>query len=639
MAIISIIGRRSLSVRLLIFAIYTLLTVGSVTMIYPFLLMIAGSTKAASDTPETRVVPSFLTEEASLWGRHVEGLFNESLGMMQEVHDSNSPAFDRVRTPTSPNRKLVAAWQAFLAQAKLPHYAYTIGYLQTPVSGKALPRALREMKSEMIARYNGDLARFNADFNCDFGDWNGFYVLAEDYTIRRNKLLATPMAKALIEFKARQGEGNRYYFPIEGFYRWQLLKTQYTRYIGTYNREHGTHYACWEQVHLDRRVPAGPGWTDKQRKDWEEFVRTILNLLWIRADAEAAPLYRQYLQAKYGGNIAALNRDYGTRYASFDAVPLIGEPPDEGMVLTDWEGFLQGWKDPDTGRLHILPVEMIRIHSTEFLFRDYLTDRYETIGKLNAEMGTACRDWLDVLPPQRDAHYLDFLGRTGDLRKEFVVRNYLSVFDYVVLHGRGILNTAIYCALAVLASLLVNPLAAYALSRYRPPSTYKVLLVLMLTMAFPPMVAQIPVFLMLRELNLLNTFWALILPGLANGYAIFLLKGFFDSQPKELYESAALDGAGEFRIFWQITMNLSKPILAVIALGAFTSAYSNFMFALLICQDSSMWTLMVWLYELQQNCTQGVIFASLIVAAIPIFIMFALCQNIIMRGIVVPVEK
>jgi multiple sugar transport system permease protein len=191
----------------------------------------------------------------------------------------------------------------------------------------------------------------------------------------------------------------------------------------------------------------------------------------------------------------------------------------------------------------------------------------------------------------------------------------------------------------VLASLLVNPLAAYALSRYRPPSTYKVLLVLMLTMAFPPMVAQIPVFLMLRELNLLNTFWALILPGLANGYSIFLLKGFFDSQPKELYESASLDGAGEFRIFWQITMNLSKPILAVIALGAFTMAYSNFMFALLICQDSSMWTLMVWLYELQQNCSQGVIFASLIVAAVPIFIMFALCQNIIMRGIVVPVEK
>ncbi|MFA6717313.1 MAG: carbohydrate ABC transporter permease, partial [Victivallaceae bacterium] len=228
---------------------------------------------------------------------------------------------------------------------------------------------------------------------------------------------------------------------------------------------------------------------------------------------------------------------------------------------------------------------------------------------------------------------------TGALRWEYVKRNYISVIEYIVLHGRGILNTLIYCSLAVLSALIINPLAAYALSRYKPPSAYKILLFLMLTMAFPPMVTQIPVFLMLREFNLLNTFFALILPGIANGYSIFLLKGFFDSLPQELYESAELDGAGEFRIFWQITMSLSKPILAVIGLNAFTGAYANFMMALLICQDQKMWTLMPWLYQLQQNGSQGVIFASLVIAAIPTFLIFAFCQNIIMRGIVVPVEK
>jgi multiple sugar transport system permease protein len=161
----------------------------------------------------------------------------------------------------------------------------------------------------------------------------------------------------------------------------------------------------------------------------------------------------------------------------------------------------------------------------------------------------------------------------------------------------------------------------------------------MLTMTFPPMVAQIPEFLLLRHLGLLNTFWALILPGLANGYSIFLLKGFFDSLPKELFESAELDGAGEVRIFWQLAMSLSKPILAVTALGAFTGAYSNFLFALLICQDESMWTMMVWLFQMQGFSGQGVIFASLLVAASPTLLVFAFCQNIIMRGIVVPVEK
>ncbi|MDD5597154.1 MAG: ABC transporter permease subunit, partial [Victivallaceae bacterium] len=312
--------------------------------------------------------------------------------------------------------------------------------------------------------------------------------------------------------------------------------------------------------------------------------------------------------------------------------------PQFGMALADWDAFAQGWKAPD-GKLYQLPAEMINIYGIDFLFQDYLKNKYKTIAEANTALQAGFKSWADIFPPQRDFNYLNFQKRTGALRWEYVRRNYISVIEYIVLHGRGIFNTLVYCSLAVLMALIVNPLAAYALSRYRPPSAYKVLLFLMLTMAFPPMVTQIPVFLMLREFNLLNSFFALILPGIANGYSIFLLKGFFDSLPQELYESAELDGAGEFRIFWQITMSLSKPILAVIGLNAFTLAYSNFMMALLICQDQKMWTLMPWLYQLQQNGSQGVIFASLVIAAIPTFLIFVFCQNIIMRGIVVPVEK
>ena len=86
-------------------------------------------------------------------------------------------------------------------------------------------------------------------------------------------------------------------------------------------------------------------------------------------------------------------------------------------------------------------------------------------------------------------------------------------------------------------------------------------------------------------------------------------------------------------------MNLRKPILAVIALNTFTLAYSNFMFALLICQNQSMWTITVWLYQLQTKSGPGLIYASLLLAAIPTLLAFVLCQNVIMRGIIVPVEK
>jgi multiple sugar transport system permease protein len=300
---------------------------------------------------------------------------------------------------------------------------------------------------------------------------------------------------------------------------------------------------------------------------------------------------------------------------------------------------VQGWKDPDTQRMYKLPIEMISLRGVEFDFRDWLVKRHGTLAKTNEVLGTNFTNWSQALPPQRDAHWFAFLDRTGELRWEFTTRNYIAVADFMIVHGRGILNTAIYCILAVLAALIVNPLAAYALSRYKPPSSYKLLLLLLLPMSFPPMVTQIPVFLMLRDFNMLNTFFALVLPVMANGYAIFLLKGFFDSLPRELYESAELDGAGEFTIFWQITMSLSKPILAVIALEAFKIAYSNFMFALLICQNDKMWTLMVWLFQLQSRSGVGVIFASLIIAALPTFIVFAFAQNVIMRGIVVPVEK
>jgi len=699
MPIISRIGRRTVKVRLLIFGIFAILIAGAVTMVYPFLLMVSGSTKSAVDASETRVIPRFLVDDAALWAKHVEGLFSESLDMMRQVHNSDVPAFDQVEPPAEPNPALAQAWLDFLREKDPPHYTYTIGYVRASVSRGPAPHALRAFKKERIEQFDDDINALNRAMHTEFVGWNSFFILPEQHLKRRDKPLATELGLAFRDFKARQDTESRYYFTPEGFYR-EYLKTQYTRKIEAYNEKHGTEHASYREIHLDRRVPAGPDRTEKEREDWVEFVRTLLNLLWVRADPEAAVAYRHFLRAKYG-DVDTLNHSYGTNYKDFDAVRLIEEPPDGGLALTDWGAFLQGWKDPDAVRtyhdflkekyrdiaalnrdygthhtsfdkvpltreppagdlalvdwcaalagwedeesgfrhFHILPAEQIRVHSVDFMFRDHLREKHGTVDKANEALGTSYSDWLDVLPPQRDAHYLAFHRKKAALRWELATRNYVTVADYMVRHGRGILNTAIYCALAVLGALLVNPLAAYALSRYKPPSAYKVLLFLMLTMAFPPMVTQIPVFLMLRRFDLLNTFWALILPGLANGYSIFLLKGFFDSLPQELYESAALDGAGELRIFLQITMSLSKPILAVISLNAFTVAYSNFMFALLICQDRKMWTLMVWIYDLQQNSGQGVVCAALILAAIPTFLMFALCQNIIMRGIVVPVEK
>jgi len=150
---------------------------------------------------------------------------------------------------------------------------------------------------------------------------------------------------------------------------------------------------------------------------------------------------------------------------------------------------------------------------------------------------------------------------------------------------------------------------------------------------------MIPQFIMLRNMGLLNTFAALVLPTAANGYMIFLLKGFFDSLPEELYEAAQIEGASELRMFVQITLALSKPILAVVALQAFTFSYMMFLYALVVCPSEEMWLLSVWLFQWQNRASMGGIFASVLIASIPTLVVFVVAQRTIMRGIVVPVEK
>ena len=634
MPIIAQIGRKSPKVRGLILTVYLVLILGAATMVYPFMIMLGGSTKSAADMSEFDPWPDYLSDDLALYRKHIEGLFNESIESMRMAYGGDVPSFEKVELPTHPNRLLVDEWETFLDETPLAHYTHACGYVHTPVS-RTVPQALRQFKKEMMKLCDNDIEVANRRLGTEFAAWYSVIVWPEDYLPRRNKPRDSAFDLAFREFKARQPREDYFYFSPEGFFKTLFLKTQYTRKIDEYNATHGTEYPSYEVIHLARSMPDG---TAKEREDWEYCVRHSLNLLWVRAEEGARPLYREFLKAKYGA-IDVLNRNYETTYTSFEDIPLVDEPPMGGLPMSDWEAFISGWKDPDTQQLHIVPADMLRVHSVDFMFQDYIEGKYKRIERMNQALDTHFGGFSDVLPPQLEAHYRTFMDRRKALRWEFTTRNYKAVLGYLVFHGRGVVNTVIYCSLAVLCALIVNPLAAYAMSRFKMPSTYKILLFLMLTMAFPPMVTQIPVFLMLRQLHFLNTFAALILPGMANGYAIFLLKGFFDSLPSELYESASLDGANEWTMFWNITMSLSKPILAVIALQAFTLAYTNFMFALLICQDEKMWTLMVWLYQLRRWAGTGVIYASLIIAAIPTFLIFAFCQNIIMRGIVVPVEK
>ncbi len=330
--------------------------------------------------------------------------------------------------------------------------------------------------------------------------------------------------------------------------------------------------------------------------EFDAFKLTALP--WCRVVLSPEGFFRKlYLKPRHSRDIAAYNAAHGTACASYAEVPLPRTFPSNAPPLVQAE-----WRDFTRNTLSPLWLRDGLLDTPETRWRDWLGKRSEIRGQKSEDNSAILNSeswFLNTSPPMPQfAHHAGlFREHKAAIRRELLTRNFRTVLDYLLFHGRGILNTAIYCTLAVLLALVVNPLAAYALSRFKPSAGPQILLFLMLTMAFPHMVTQIPVFILLRELGLLNTFAALLLPGMASGYSIFLLKGFFDSLPRDLYESAQLDGAGEWTLFWHLTMRLSTPILSVIALQAFSVAYANFMYALLICQDPKMWTLMVWLYQ------------------------------------------
>ena len=373
--------------------------------------------------------------------------------------------------------------------------------------------------------------------------------------------------------------------------------------------------------------------------------------------------YQAWLRERYP-TVEALNLAYGEEALDFGTV----DPPAELLERASWSPpdtrKYREWREFKRG----LPAEFRLPLTRRRLFQLWAAARwrnriegvperirgralsFETLplprdpNDLKTFQKEALPARLANLPDGRDfpqvaADRAYVRAHAGELRGEFATRNLRYVLGYVLLNGRALWVTFAFCGLAVLAALVVNPLAAYALSRYPVRGSGAILVFLLATVAFPAEVATIPSFLLLKELGLLNTFAALVLPAAASGYMVFLLKGFFDSLPPELFEAGALDGARETTLMLRVALPLSRPVLGYQALLAFMAAYGAFLYAFLVAQDRRMWTLTVWIYSLQGTAPKAVMMAAVTVAALPTLLVFLLCQRTILKGIVLPGER
>ena len=151
-------------------------------------------------------------------------------------------------------------------------------------------------------------------------------------------------------------------------------------------------------------------------------------------------------------------------------------------------------------------------------------------------------------------------------------------------------------------------------------------------MAFPAAVTAIPGFLLIRELGLLNTFAALILPTVANGLSIFVLKGFFDALPRELYEAATIDGAGEWQIFSRVCFPLCKGAIASAAILVFIDYWNMVEQPLILLSDSEMHPLSVFLSKINSG-EIGLAFAVATIYMIPGLLVFLYGEEYLVDGI------
>jgi arabinogalactan oligomer/maltooligosaccharide transport system permease protein len=207
----------------------------------------------------------------------------------------------------------------------------------------------------------------------------------------------------------------------------------------------------------------------------------------------------------------------------------------------------------------------------------------------------------------------------------------------VWLFGRQLLNSLIVALCTTILGIFLATTAAYAFSRFRFPGRRAGLLSFLVIQMFPGTMMMIPLYILVSSLGLLDQLLGLILvySTTAIPFCVWMLKGYFDTIPKELEESAIIDGASRFRIFWSIILPLAKPAIAVTGLFSFMTAWNEFILAATFMNDETAHTLPVMLNGFVSATTVewGHFAAGAIIVSIPVVALFFLLQRHLVSGL------
>ncbi len=238
----------------------------------------------------------------------------------------------------------------------------------------------------------------------------------------------------------------------------------------------------------------------------------------------------------------------------------------------------------------------------------------------NAPNGKPIDINIDQRTPVQTIHF-EFDNYTGAVEK----------FPFLIY----LRNSVVVTVAATLITLLINSMAAFGLSKYQFRGRDALFVIILSTLMVPVSVILIPAFLVIAKVGWSNNLWGLIVPGAATPTGVFLLRQYMLTIPDDLIQSARIDGASEWRIYWQVILPLAGPALAVLAIFSVMWRWNDFLWPLIVVSQTNLFTLQVGLNAFQGELNQqwNYILAMTVLTLLPITIVFALLERYITTGI------
>ena len=226
-----------------------------------------------------------------------------------------------------------------------------------------------------------------------------------------------------------------------------------------------------------------------------------------------------------------------------------------------------------------------------------------------------------------------FLARRFPL-DQITLANYAETFR-VIPFGRYFINSAVVTITVTVGQILISSLAAFAFARLRFRGREALFLLYLATLMIPSQVTLIPNFLIIRSLGWYNTYQALIMPALFSALSTFLMRQYYRGIPIEMDEAARMDGASSLRIWWQIIVPLSLPVMAALAIFTFQATWNDFLWPLVVTGTEQMRTIPIGLsyFVGQYSTAWNLLMAGSVIALLPVLVIYVLAQKQFVQGI------